>query len=232
MLLHIKDIQDYAVMATDGEMGTVYDWLFDDRDWAIRYLVVETGSWLSSRRVLLAPLVLHEPDTRQRHVPVALTREQVQYSPDVDTDKPVSRQKESDLHAYYGWPRYWVRSDPLFTGLVNAGYTATELRRKEKALRRGNRHLRSARTVLGYQLYTSAGESGTLEDGLFEAPSWTLRFLDGYIRHAGERTPVTIPVARVTKIDWARAAVHIDAPPVDRWDTMTSQKEHSAMREA
>ena len=89
MLLSIKNLSKYKIEATDGNIGHVHSFLFDDQSWAVRYLVVDTGNWLPDRKVLIPPSALGEPAGRVEAFPVKLTREQIKGSPDIDTDKPV-----------------------------------------------------------------------------------------------------------------------------------------------
>ena len=96
MLRNVKDLRGYALRATDGVIGTVEDFYFDDEDWGIRYLVVNTGSWLSDRKVLISPIAVGHAGWMARRLPVALTRAQVEGSPDINTSKPVSRQHEAE----------------------------------------------------------------------------------------------------------------------------------------
>ena len=96
MLRNVKDLRGYAIRATDGVIGKVDDFYFDDEDWGIRYLVVDTGSWLSGRKVLISPIAVGHAGWMARRLPVALTRAQVEHSPDIDTRKPVSRQHEAE----------------------------------------------------------------------------------------------------------------------------------------
>jgi len=107
MLRPVKDLKGYALLATDGPIGHVVDVLVDDRHWAVRYLVVDTGTWLSGRRVLISPMSLGRPDWALQQLPVSLTKDRVEHSPDVDTQKPVSRQHEEEQLSYYGYPVYW-----------------------------------------------------------------------------------------------------------------------------
>ena len=110
MLQAIKKLDHCRVIATDGQVGTVRDVYFDDERWVVRYLVVETGSWLSARRVLISPYAVRFIDWQTRAVVVNLTRDQVQKSPHIDTDKPVSRQQEDEFNRHYGYPQYWPYS--------------------------------------------------------------------------------------------------------------------------
>ena len=107
MLRNASAIKGYAIAANDGRLGTVSDFLFDDTSWLVRWLVVDTGNWLSGRKVLLPPSVLGQLDPSGREFAVALTMQQVKDSPDIDTERPVSRQIETNIYDYYGWHPYW-----------------------------------------------------------------------------------------------------------------------------
>ena len=107
MLRTMKDFEDYAIHATDGVIGHVKDFYFDDEAWVILYFVVETGGWLSSRKVLISPIAISHPDWTDKVLPVSITKEQVKNSPDIDTDKPVSRQHEMRYLGYYDYSYYW-----------------------------------------------------------------------------------------------------------------------------
>jgi Prokaryotic cytochrome b561 len=107
MLWNASVINGYAIEASGGRLGTVSDFLFEDASWMICWLVVDTGNWLSGRKVLLPPSVLGQPDAGLRQIPVKLTMQQVKDSPDVDTDRPMSRQLEIHVYDYYGWDPYW-----------------------------------------------------------------------------------------------------------------------------
>jgi hypothetical protein len=106
MLRTVKDLQGYAIRATDGVIGEVADFFFDDEDWVIRYLVVDAGTWLRGRHVLISPVAIGHPDWMAQLLPVSITKDQVKNSPDIDTRKPVSRQHETEYLDYYGYPFY------------------------------------------------------------------------------------------------------------------------------
>src|SRR5580692_3080029 len=107
MLWHASAINGYAIAASDGQIGTVSDFLFDDASWTVRWLVVDTGNWLSGRKVLLPPSVLGHLDAKKQECSVELTMQQIKDSPETGTDRPVSRQMETSLYDYYGWSPYW-----------------------------------------------------------------------------------------------------------------------------
>src|SRR5271154_4540342 len=107
MLWNASAINGYAIAASDGRIGTVSDFLFDDASWSVRWLVVDTGHWLSGRKVLLPPSVLGQLDAKEEELSVKLTKQQIKDSPEIDTDRPVSRQMETSVYDYYGWSPYW-----------------------------------------------------------------------------------------------------------------------------
>ena len=111
MLTNASFINGLVIHATDGEIGTVDQFFFDDETWAIRYFTVETGGWLGGRQVLLSPMSIIRTDWQANRLDVALTRQQVENSPDIDTHQPVSRQHEAAYLGYYGYPSYWATPD-------------------------------------------------------------------------------------------------------------------------
>ena len=80
MLRNVNDLRGFAIHATDGEIGEVDDLYLDDENWAVRYLVVDTGGWLSGRKVLISPYAIGQPDWEGRRLPVNLTKAQVEGS--------------------------------------------------------------------------------------------------------------------------------------------------------
>ena len=107
MLRSIDELENLSVRATDSLIGDIRDLYFDDETWVVRYLIVGTGTWLSSRKVLISPIAVGHPDWSGKTLPVSITTEQVKHSPDIDTDKPVSRQHEMQHLGYFGYPYYW-----------------------------------------------------------------------------------------------------------------------------
>lgn len=107
MLRSVEVLAKYGVLANDGPIGHVHDMLFDDESWVVRYAVVDTGGWLSGRKVLISPISIGLVDAKSRRLHVLLDREQIENSPDVDSDEPVSRQYERRYFDHYGYPSYW-----------------------------------------------------------------------------------------------------------------------------
>ncbi len=228
MLRSMKSVFGYHIQATDGSIGRVHDFYFDDASWTARYLVADTGKWLPGRRVLLSPAALDEPAWETATLPVRLTRQQIQNSPDVSTDEPVSRQKEMELSQYYTWPIYWGAPE---IGPAMVPPPVAEHPPAEK--QHGDPHLRSAREVIGYTVHARDGEIGHVEDFISDDKSWILRYLvtDTGKWVAGKK--VLIAPQWVSTIRWEDQAIHVDldregvrnSPPYDPHEPVNREHE-------
>src|SRR5262249_2283030 len=199
-----------VIGARDGEIGRIHDLYFDDWGWGVRYLVVETAPGLIGRRVLISPLSLGGIDGERRVLYASLTRTQVAGSPDVATDRPVSRQQDVELCRYYGFPYYWTGG--LFdergrrpaagrgNGLRSAGAPA------------GDPHLRSVRSVRHCHVHARDADIGHVADFLFDDESWSLRHV---VVATGTWWPgrrVLVPVGWVSRIAWDARTLHVALP--------------------
>ena len=219
MLWDLSAINGYAIMAKDGRLGSVSDLLFDDTSWLVRWLVVDTGHWLSGRKVLLTPLVVRHIDPKEQEVTVELTMQQVKDSPDIDTDRPVSRQIETSIYDFYGWSPYWgngLFTDPygyvggarmpapgLGSPRLDAG--VAEIQRSED-----NPHLRSGEAVKGYHIHASDGEIGHVADFLLDDTDWSIRYLVVDTKNWWPGIKVLIPPRLACEIDWTDRLVKLD----------------------
>ncbi len=175
----VKRLAGYRILATDGEIGTVDGFLFDDVTWTARYMVIDTGNWLARRQLLISPAALGRPDWRARLLPVMLSRAQVEKSPDIDAHPPVSRQQETEVAAYFGWPIYWgAGAGPLSPGIVGAYTEAGEAAAIEaQEPPGGDPHLRSTQEMTGYRVETGEEDAGHIDDFLVDDEDWVIRYL-------------------------------------------------------
>lgn len=207
MLWSLNHLRRYRIRATDGSLGAVEDLFFDDVAWTVRYLVVDTA-WLFGRRVLLPPEVLGHPDAVAREFPVALTKEQVKGSPDIDADQPVSRQQEIDLYGYYGWAPYWgiwALPPESMASPAAAPPAGAEPAASERPS--GDPHLRSGRELSGYHLRATDEAVGHVADLLVDEAGWVIRYL---VVGTGNWLPgrkVLLAPSWVRAISWAERDV-------------------------
>ena len=218
MLIKASAIHGYSVKATDGSIGTVSDLLFDDASWTVRWLVVETGSWLLDRRVLLPVSALGHPDSAARTVPVNLTKAQIKGSPDVDSHPSVSRQFESSAYDYYGFSPYWG-TDLYLSGFAYWGGRVplaptleTERREGEIAQMQeqsDDPHLRGLAEVSGYHIHATDGDIGHLADVLIEDQDWALRYMIVNTSNWWQGKDVLISPRSVQSIRWTERLVYV-----------------------
>ena len=208
MLDKARTLKGYKLNSLDGDIGSVSDFYFDDHHWAVRYLVADTGSWLDTRRVLIAPHALLAVDREAHHIGVNLTKEQIEGSPSLDTDKPVSRQFEMAYFGYYEWPMYWsgpnmwgtyphIVHDPEFRENVSPDEGAWDP------------HLRSAGDVTGYRIQDGDGEIGQVDDFIIDDETWAIRYLviDSGSWWSGKK--VLISPKWIERISWSESRVFV-----------------------
>jgi sporulation protein YlmC with PRC-barrel domain len=219
MLRSLKDIQGYTIRARDGEVGKVYNFYFDDEIWIIRYLVVDTGSWLPGRKVLIAPIAFEPPNRQNKTFSVKLTREQVKNSPDIDMDKPISRQRELSLHEHYAWPYLDRLGGGLFDNktlgmgpetIVEMIKTPEISRSDVEEMEKSDPHLQNSRELLGYHIQAQDGKIGYIDDFILNDETWVIRYL---VIDTGNWLPgrkVLISPFWINEIVWAGSTAHLD----------------------
>jgi hypothetical protein len=229
LLRNIKDLEGFAISATDGVLGHIHNFYFDDETWVIRYFVIATGTWHANRLTLISPMAMGVPDWSAKQIPANLTQEQVRKGPDIDTDKPVSRQHEIGYSGYYGYPNYWgggglwgagLYPDVLQGGLDrnvagNGNQPARLLRagsgvRSSDARRQNDLHLRSANDVMRYYVHATDGDIGHVEGMLVEEKTWAIRYVivntsNWWLGHS-----VLIAPEWIDDVFWAESKLMVD----------------------
>jgi hypothetical protein len=251
MLRSVKDLEDYAIGASDGIIGHVKDFYFDDKAWVIRYLVVNTGAWLVGRKVLISPISIGHPDWTEKILPVWITKEQVKKSPGIDTETPVSRQHETRYLEYFGYPFYWqggglwgAGNSPKLLMPGSAGAVATppavESKAKEadvraEAARHRDKepHLRSCSAVMSYHIHATDGAIGHVQGLLVDDESWAIQYVIVATSHWWAGHQVLIAPKWIREVSWSDATIFVnltqqavkDAPLYNLKAQLASEKE-------
>ncbi len=241
MIYSAHTLEGYAIQASDGEIGKVEDLLFDDEKWTIRYIVVNTGGWLTGRLGLVSPIAVQTIDWESKLIKVNITRQQVEESPDISTDQPVSRQIENDYARYYGYPSYWggaglwgMSMYPLLQ--PSAALMAQQGQESPDDPSSGqDSHLRSAKTVIGYHIQALDEAIGHVEDFLVDAETWTIRYMVVDTKNWLPGKKVLVSPEWIAAIDWTTALVHVDlfhdsiknAPPFEPDKGVTREDERT-----
>jgi hypothetical protein len=212
MLRHCSKLIGHQLGASDGEIGKVEDFFFDNQNWAVRYLVADTGYWLPDRLVLISPHALQRFDEEAKTLGVRLTRQQVQDSPPIASDQPVSRQYEQEYYRYFGWPAYWAGPSlwgpgplPLFLPALPLDIPATETPGPS-----ADPHLRSVREMTGYRIRARDGELGHVDDTIVEDTNWAIRYLVIDTRNWLGGKKVLLAPQWIEAVSWEEASVTVD----------------------
>jgi uncharacterized protein YrrD len=213
MLRSLKDLIHFTLKASDGDVGEVADFYFDDERWVIRYLVADTeGFWKAPNQVLISPISFRQADWPTRAFHLALTVDKVRDSPGIDRHKPVSRQFEKDYSRYYGLPYYWGS-----TGIWGASNQPMELASTwwsevPDEPHRGDPHLRSSRELNGYHILAMDETIGHVDDLIIDDETWSIRYLVVDTSNWWIGKKVLLAPLWVDQISWADNKVMVGLP--------------------
>lgn len=214
MLRNAKILKGFRIRATDGEIGTVTQFYFDDESWAIRYLMVDTGGWLDGRTVLISPISVIYTDWDEERLDVSLTKKQVENSPDINTHLPVSRQHEAQYFGYYGYPYYWggpflwgpeiYPSERTFQTTAATEAIADRIGREST-----DSHLRSTEAVTGYYIGAADGEIGHVDGFVLDDRAWAIRYIEVATRNWWPGKKVLVSPEWIERVSWADSKVYV-----------------------
>ncbi len=218
MKQELEHLYGLKLSATDSDIGKVKDFYFDDQTWQIRYLVADTGGWLSGRQVLLSPHAfgrgaLDDARGYASHVRVNLTQQQIEESPSIETHRPVTRQHEAEYHSYYGWPNYWG------DGMLGAGgfpVCIPEPIQEDPAQHSDNQrddiHLRSTQAITGYRVQATDGEIGKVHGFVVDGKTWAITEVIIAPDQWRESKLPLVQTQHVARIDYESSTVFLDIP--------------------
>jgi hypothetical protein len=214
MLINLKQLYKKTLAATDGEIGEVKDFYFDDQSWVVRYLVADTGAWLADRQVLISPHVCAIAHM-DKVLKIKLTRKQIEASPSIDSHKPVSRQYEEDYYKHYGLPSYWLGDglwgmgsfptmEPHSKKTVNETATANLPRSNQADAR-----LRGTQAVTGYNVQAGDGVVGQVSGFMMDERNWAIAELVVKVGHRFSGKDVLIATSQVDRVSYEESTVFV-----------------------
>ncbi|MGA3008093.1 MAG: PRC-barrel domain-containing protein [Opitutaceae bacterium] len=224
MLQNIKELYGNKLAALDGDIGQVKDFYFDDKAWVVRYLVANTGTWLTGRLVLLSPHAFGKLDHYQKTLHVKLLKKQIEDSPAIESHQPVSRQYEIEYYRYYGWPDYWNGGAMWGVG----GYpqvTPPSKDKREAPLpdHRDDKHLRSAQAITDYHIQTTDGPIGHVSGFMVDDRSWAIRELAVETGHWYSGKEILISPGKVERISYEDSTVFVNLTKADLEQTAENE---------
>jgi len=210
MLRKAKEFKSFKLRARDGDIGKAKEFYFDDKHWTVRYLVADTGGWLSGRRILISPYALEPALEGERVLPVDLTKKQIEDSPSLDADKPVSRQYEMQYYGYYGWPYYGY-------GAYEWGYYPYMTRDREALKKTRQReedawdpNLRSTADATGHGIEALDGGIGHVEDFIIDDETWAIRYMIVDTKNWWAGKHVLVSPQWIERVSWRESKVFLN----------------------
>jgi uncharacterized protein YrrD len=209
MLHKAQTLKGYTLDSRDGTIGKVKEFYFDDQHWAIRYLVVDTGTWLTDRQVLISPYSMKAVNTEKQSIEINLTKQQIEDSPALDSDKPVSRQFEDAYYGFYGWPLYWGGPE-MWGAYPFIVHDPEKLQQSTQNEKTWDPYLRSSQDVTGSHIQATDGELGHVEDFLIDDETWAIRYLIIDTRNWWPGKKALISPKWIERISWLEAKVFVN----------------------
>jgi hypothetical protein len=208
MLVRAKTLRGFGLHCLDGDIGTMEEFYFDDQFWVVRYLIANTQGWLKGRQVLISPCALRKVFMDEKRIELELSKNEVENSPSLEYDKPVSRQLEEAYCRYYGWPLYW--SGQFMWGYYP--YVALgneEWNQPEESEKSWDPHLRSTASVTGHNIQATDGEIGHVEDFVVDVESWSIRYLVIATRNLWPGKHVLVSPRWIERVSWTESKVFV-----------------------
>jgi uncharacterized protein YrrD len=209
MLYKATTLTGFKLNSLEGEIGKVKEFYFDDRFWTIRYLVADTGTWLTGRQVLISPYALGAVNQEAKNIAIELTKKRIEDSPPLESDKPVSRQFEESHFAYFGLSAYWndldrMGPDPNIGGDIEN--PEGSLQDKED----WDPNLRSTNAVMGHHVQASDDEIGHVEDFIIDDQTWAIRYLVINTRNWLPGKKILVSPQWIERVSWTEAKVFVN----------------------
>jgi len=233
MLINTTNLYGNKLTALDGDIGHVKDFYFDDQSWVIRYLVADTGSWLTGRLVLLTPHTFGQLDREKKSLHVRLPKQQIENSPSIESHRPVSRQYELEYYKYYGLPAYWegdamwgIGGYPVIQPVAKSGQPDHPPHRH-----RDDKHLQSAQSLTGYAIQTTDGSIGRVTGLKVDDRSWAIRELVVETGHWYAGKEILIKSDKVERISYEESKIFVSLTKADIQRTPEQTVAHAAVEE-
>jgi hypothetical protein len=215
MLQNIKDLYGSKLVAADGDIGHVQDFYFDDKTWVIRYLIADTGSWLPGRRVLLSTHAFGKLDQYENILHIKLLKNQIQNSPCIESNKPISRQHEEEYYRFYGWPAYWDDGTWGIGGFPVVMLPPKELLPRNARHRRFDFRLQKTQAVTGYHIQAVDGTIGHVSGLVVDDKSWAVRDLVVETGHWYSGKEILISPGKIEAIRYEELKVFVNLTKAD-----------------
>jgi hypothetical protein len=205
---NLKALYGFALIGSAGEIGTVEDFYFDDTSWRVKFMVVDTGAWLTSRRVITSTQSVEDIDWESSRFHTQLTTEQIKESPDIDTEKHMGREHEEILvrhyHLHSHWPEAGMFGIPPFLPAP-----PIQVEPPDKVIQRAESHLVVASEVIGCSVEAADGHLGILHDFMIQG-AWQIGEIVVNTGSPVIGKKVWIPLSAISGLNWKENIIRLN----------------------
>ncbi|WP_339228887.1 PRC-barrel domain-containing protein [Oceanobacillus sp. FSL K6-2867] len=187
MMRLTSQAKHYNIHATDGELGKIKDFYFDDHNWEIRYAIVDTRKWLPGRKVLLSPNAFFEVDEANESVNVEYDKLMIRNSPPVPENEDLTKDKENHLINYFGWNSYTDNALPHagrgllgtfpVTGVENGPPPEEPHLDRNEGYHEQDNYLRSEDETIDFKVHAKDGKIGRIADMIYDTSKWKIEYI-------------------------------------------------------
>ncbi|MDQ0207815.1 PRC-barrel domain-containing protein [Alkalicoccobacillus murimartini] len=106
-LQSINDLRGYTIHAKNGEVGKVLDFMLNEHDWSINYIIVDVGGVFTREPVPLAAEWITDISWQDKTITVNVEKELIERAPNYELHEPFTREHEAELYSHYNRKTYW-----------------------------------------------------------------------------------------------------------------------------
>lgn len=214
MLNKAKSLKNYKLNSLDGEIGKVKDFYFEDQSWAIKYLIVNTGNWLIGRQVLISPKSIVSINKEEEYITINLTKRQIENSPVLDSDKPVSKQFHEVFSGYYESPIYGMGmgcgGEVTMIPYLRTQDDSEKDTKEATDENEWDPHLRSIHTVSDYNVQALDDTIGHVDDFVIDDVTWEIIYLEIDTKNWLLGRKILISPRWIERISWNESKVFLN----------------------
>ncbi|MFA9378715.1 MAG: PRC-barrel domain-containing protein [Lachnotalea sp.] len=214
MLIQAKILKNYKLNSLDGVIGKVKDFYFEDETWTIRYLIVNTGNWLTGRQVLISPKSIVSINKNEEYITIKLSKNQIENSPMLECDKPVSKQFQEEFYGYFGLPMYANGMQyGAAQGILPFSIIGTDRKSIENNARDENErdpHLRSTNTVNSYNIRAIDDDIGHVDDFIIDDETWKIQYMEIDTKNWLPGKKILISPNWIESVSWSESKVIVN----------------------
>lgn len=172
----LNRLTNYIIETKDGKEAEIIDFLFDEKQWIIRYLEADFGHLFSSKKILIPKVLLKQPFVKKDIFPAELASDDIEKCPKRDDHLPVSREYEEKLNEHYRLNPYWISP---YLGLSGVYYPPRSFNIPEDGFSEKDVDaiLRSFKEVVGYHIQAIDGNLGHIEDVIVDDTDWQIVYV-------------------------------------------------------